>query len=260
MAFNDAIGRLSRRLLAGMVQRTWKWVRDTGMITAGTPAGRRFGALGAGSSIAFPPGTLFGEPWIRIGADTMVGAEITLSAGMVPGVDLGPSPVVLIGSGCTIGRGTHIVGHKRIEIGDNVFTGPYVYITDQNHAYTDPHTPIGRQWPIDEPVRIGDGSWLGAGAVVLPGTTLGRNCVVAAGAVVRGTYGDHCVLAGAPAKVVRRWDEAEGWQPPLRGLQAERAAAEAALLAAAADDGAVRAVPLESADAPSNGSRPHRGG
>ena len=41
-----------------------------------------------------------------------------------------------------IGRGSHIVAHHSIEIGDDVFTGPYVYITDQNHSYTDTETPM----------------------------------------------------------------------------------------------------------------------
>ena len=47
--------------------------------------------------------------------------------------------------------------------------------------------------------------------VVLPGTRMGRNTVVAAGAVVRGTFPDHCVLAGVPAKIVRRYVPGSGW-------------------------------------------------
>ena len=43
-----------------------------------------------------------------------------------------------IGDRCVIGRGSHIVAHYSIVIGDDVFTGPYVYITDQNHGYADP--------------------------------------------------------------------------------------------------------------------------
>jgi hypothetical protein len=65
-------------------------------------------------------------------------------------------------------------------------------------------------------VEIGPGCWIGTGAVILPGARIGRNVVVAAGAVVRGTVPDHAVVAGAPARVVRRWTPDEGWQPPLR--------------------------------------------
>ncbi len=58
---------------------------------------------------------------------------------------------------------------RLVMIGDDVWTGPYVYITDQNHGYEDLATPIGRQFPVNRPVRVGSGSWLGAGAIVLPG-------------------------------------------------------------------------------------------
>ena len=52
--------------------------------------------------------------------------------------------------------------------------------------------------------------------MILPGARIGRNVVVAAGAVVRGEVPDHAVVAGAPARVVRRWTPEDGWQPPLR--------------------------------------------
>ena len=53
--------------------------------------------------------------------------------------------------------------------------------------------------------------------MILPGARLGRNVVVAAGAVVRGEVPDYAVVAGAPARIVRRWEPGTGWQPPLRG-------------------------------------------
>jgi serine acetyltransferase len=58
-------------------------------------------------------------------------------------------------------------------------------------------------------VAIGAGSWLGTGAVILPGTRIGRQTVVAAGAVVRGEFPGHCVLAGVPARVVRTFAPGE---------------------------------------------------
>ena len=83
---------------------------------------------------------------------------------MAPGQTMDVDPVVRIGERCSIGRGSHIVGHRSIEIGDDVTSGPYVYVTDQNHVYTDVEAPIGRQWPVEDPVVIGAGSWLGADA------------------------------------------------------------------------------------------------
>jgi acetyltransferase-like isoleucine patch superfamily enzyme len=136
-------------------------------------------------------------------------------------------PVLQIGDRCVIGRGSHIVAHHSLVIGDDVFTGPYVYITDQNHGYANPDEPIGRQMPHNAAVRIGSGSWLGAGAVVLPGACIGRNVVVAAGSVVRGTVPDRCVVAGVPARVVRQYAPGGGWlrsgpSAPLAGPAPER--------------------------------------
>ena len=119
-----------------------------------------------------------------------------------------------VGDHCVIGRGSHIIAHHSIVIGNDVFTGPYVYITDQNHGYADPDVPIGRQWPSNTAVSIGPGTWLGAGVIVLPGAQIGRNVVVAAGSVVRGLVPDRCVIAGVPAKVVREYVAGDGWSRP----------------------------------------------
>jgi carbonic anhydrase/acetyltransferase-like protein (isoleucine patch superfamily) len=192
------------------------------MITAGTPGGRAFKRFGRGSVMTFPPGALFGEHAIEVGQDTLIGQQVSLTAGMMPGQDLLGLTVLSIGDRCVIGRGSHVVAHESVTIGDDVWTGPYIYITDQNHGYQDPDTPIGRQLPVNRPVSIGAGSWLGAGAIILPGTVIGRNVVVAAGSVVRGEVPDHCVVAGVPARVIRARAPG-GWQSPLaRQRDAER--------------------------------------
>ncbi len=205
-------GRTWRGLTQRAVHWAWRAAHDAGAVTADSPAGRRFAAFGTGSVLVFPTGAIFGEPWIEIGADTLVGQQVTLSAGTVPGQQLGPAALLRVGDRCVIGRGSHIVAHQRIDIGDDVFTGPYVYITDQNHGYADPDIPIGRQWPANAPVSIGAGSWLGAGAIVLPGSCLGRNVVVGAGSVVRGVFPGHCLVAGVPARIIRTYVPGGGWQ------------------------------------------------
>jgi acetyltransferase-like isoleucine patch superfamily enzyme len=210
-------GRPWRGLTQRAVHWAWRRARDAGAVTGDSPAGRRFAAFGDGSVLAFPPGAIFGEAWIEIGSGTVVGQHVSISAGIVPGQDLGPASLLRIGDGCVIGRGSHIVAHQRVDIGDDVFTGPYVYITDQNHGYADPDVPIGRQWPANAPVSIGAGSWLGAGAIVLPGSCIGRHVVVGAGSVVRGRVPDHCVVAGVPARIVRSYVAGDGWRPMRDG-------------------------------------------
>ncbi len=200
-----------RRALSAGIQWGTEWLADAGAIGPDDRRGRRFGALGHNSCLAFPQGALFNERYVRIGEATVVGPHASITVGMAPGQQMPTDPVITIGDRCVIGRGSHIVGHWSIEIGDDIQTGPYVYVTDQNHVYADPDVPIGRQWPVEASVRIGSGSWLGAHAVVLPGASIGRGVVVAAGAVVRGEVPDHCVVAGVPAKVVRRFVAGRGW-------------------------------------------------
>jgi serine acetyltransferase len=217
MVWRQSLGRRRRAFIAGIVQNAWRRVQQAGTVTAESPAGRRFAAFGAHSLMAFPTGAVYGEQWIEVGDQCMIAELVTLCAGMAPGHDLGPDPVLRIGDRCVIGRGSHIVAHKSIEIGDDVFTGPYVYVTDQNHSYADLDVPVGRQWPVNSGVRIGAGTWLGTGAVILPGANIGRNVVVAAGAVVRGAVPDYAVVGGVPAKVIREYVAGSGWSAPQAG-------------------------------------------
>ena len=119
-------------------------------------------------------------------------------------------PVVCIGDRCLVGRGSGIVGHLSIEIGDDVWTGHHVFITDQNHGYANLDIPVSMQSMPERPVRIGSGSWLGHGTVVLPGTTIEAHVVVGANSVVRGEIPPYCVVAGNPAKVIKRLDHSGG--------------------------------------------------
>jgi acetyltransferase-like isoleucine patch superfamily enzyme len=205
-----------RRLVSRAVHRGWKWIQEAGAVSAEHPGPLRFGRIGAGSRLAFPLGTVFGERSIHLGAHCVIGEHVTLTVGMMPGCELGPDPVLTLGDGVVLGRGSHVIADAAVTIGSDTYCGPYVYITSTNHSYDDPHTPVGKQWPRSSPVSVGPGCWLGTGAVVLPGARIGRNVVVAAGAVVRGEVADHSVVAGAPAKVVRSWDPENGWQPPMR--------------------------------------------
>ena len=186
------------------------------MISPDDRAGRRFRSMGAASGMCFPPGAVYGEYWISIGAETMLAPHVSLGVGLpTEKLDRDAPPVIVIGSRCIVGRGSHIVGRRSIVIDDDVMTGPNVYITDHNHTYEDPAMPIGKQFPESAPVRIGAGSWIGAGASVLPGADIGRNVTVAAGSVVTGAVPDHCVVAGAPARIVRRYDaDTATWVPP----------------------------------------------
>lgn len=192
-----------RRLASDALNRAWELVTDWGAIRPETRRAHRFRTFGAGSAVCFPAAALFGERYIEIGTGSVIGPYASLSAGVSPAHDLGDRTVVSIGDRCLIGKGTGIVGHEHVEIGDDVFTGHHVYITDANHGYADPSLPIGRQFAPSRPVTIGAGSWLGHGTIVLPGASIGAHVVVGAGSVVTGHLPDHCVAVGNPARVVR---------------------------------------------------------
>jgi acetyltransferase-like isoleucine patch superfamily enzyme len=179
-----------------------EWLSRRAAIMPTSRRAARFAAYGSGSIICFPPAALFGEAAIRIGDDTLIGPYVSLSAGMVPGQSLISDRIVTIGDRCLIGRQSSIVGHFEIVIEDDVFFGPNVYVTDQNHATSDSSLPIGRQSAGEKAVRIGAGSWLGANVVVLPGVTIGRHVAIGAGSIVTKDIPDHATAVGNPARVL----------------------------------------------------------
>ena len=120
-------------------------------------------------------------------------------------------PRLRIGDRVELGRDMVIACIGLIEIGDEVLTGDRVFIGDTYHDYRALDVPVSRQQMVDpKPVRIGPGAFLGVGAIVLPGVTVGENGYVGAGAVVTRDVPDHSVVVGNPARVIRRWDTASG--------------------------------------------------
>ena len=194
----------AKRAVGEVIQRGRDLAIAWAAIGPDTVRGRRFGSFGRGSVICFPHAALMNERFIHIGSDTLIGPYAALSAGMAPGQQCVTDRVVSIGDRCLIGRGSSIVGHLSITIGDDVWTGPHVYITDQNHGYDDRTVPISQQHQPERPVTIGDGSWLGTGTVVLPGAEIGEHVVIGANSVVSGTIPAYSVAVGAPARVIKR--------------------------------------------------------
>ncbi len=200
-----------RRYLGESIRRWRRYANEVATVGPDDDYAKEFFYFGQRAALMAPQGVIYNERYLSIGDESLIGPNVCLTAGINADQIMLATPTVSIGRRCVIGRGSHIVGHWSIELGDEIQTGPYVYITDQNHAYEDLDIPVGWQAPIEGAVKIGSGSWLGANVVILPGTTLGRNTTVAAGAVVRGSFPDHVVLGGVPAKVLRHYDESEGW-------------------------------------------------
>lgn len=204
-----------RTWIGDTIANCWKSLSTLAAIGPDSRRAKRFGAFGDHSIICFPPTTIFNEQYIHIGSNTMIGEHVALSAGMMPGQLCVTNPVVKIGDRCLIGRGSGIVGHYSIDIGNDVWTGHHVYITDQNHAYQQIDVPISQQTQPERAVAIGDGSWIGYGSVILPGSIIGKHVAIGANSVVTGMIPDYSVAVGAPAKVIKQFVPGDGWKPAM---------------------------------------------
>lgn len=122
------------------------------------------------------------------------------------------SPEIRIGNDVAIGQNLHCTCTNSVTIGDHACLTAHVTITDTHHSYEDIGVPIVDNPLASDPVSIGPSSFIANGAVILPGTQIGRHSFVGANSVVKGRFGDYCVIVGAPARVVRRYDpEKQEW-------------------------------------------------
>jgi acetyltransferase-like isoleucine patch superfamily enzyme len=106
-----------------------------------------------------------------------------------------------IGKNVIINKGATILSPGKVEIEDNVLIGPEVKIATVDHDFYDRHNLLhfGK-------VTIKENAWIGIGAIICPGVTIGRNAVVAAGAVVTKDVPDNVVVGGNPARFIKELD------------------------------------------------------
>lgn len=98
-----------------------------------------------------------------------------------------------------VGEFTHIRANGGLRIGSRVLIAAHVTITTREHPVALPRWGVTK----DAPIVIEDDVWIGAGAIVLPGVTIGQGAVVAAGAVVTASVDPFTVVAGVPARPIK---------------------------------------------------------
>lgn len=114
-----------------------------------------------------------------------------------------PHSGISIGRRSLIGEGCILRGQGGIAIGDDVYLGTLVQMLAVNHVFADTSRPVSHQGITAQGITVGDGAWIGSGAIILDGVRIGRNSVVGAGAVVTKDIPDYSVAVGNPARVVR---------------------------------------------------------
>lgn len=167
-----------------------------------------FGALGR--SIRLEPGLrIEGAEGIALGDRVTIDRDAWLHVqhGFADGLRL------TIGSDSYVGMRACITAARRVELGDWSYVAHHTYITDHNHAYADPSRPIAHQG-LATPgyVVIGKSVWVGVGAALIGahGLTIGDNAVIGANAVVIDDVPPATVVAGNPARPVKRFDFERG--------------------------------------------------
>jgi maltose O-acetyltransferase len=110
---------------------------------------------------------------------------------------------VRIGRNCAINPGVFILGMSGIEIGDDVVLSARCMLIDGT-LNSRASASSGNRVYVDKPIRIEDGAWIGAGAIVLPGVVIGSQSIVGAGSVVTKSVPPLTVVAGNPARFLRK--------------------------------------------------------
>jgi acetyltransferase-like isoleucine patch superfamily enzyme len=138
---------------------------------------------------------------IRIGDKTLVMHGSVLHVYNFRGI---PHSGIQIGNHSLIGEYNVIRGQGGVRIGNRVYTSPMVQIVAVNHIFEDPNRSFVEQGITARGITIEDDVWIGSGAVITDGVTIGKGSVIAAGSIVIHDVEPHTVVAGNPARFIRR--------------------------------------------------------
>ena len=137
------------------------------------------------------------NPDLYIGDDVLIWSHYRTT-------HLGGTGRLALGNRVFLNAGVVVLSFVDIEIGDDVALASEVFVTDSdNHA-------LGAEPVRQAPIKVGAGSWIATRSIILPGVHIGNRAVVAAGSVVTDDVDDDTLVAGVPARPVRRIDYPPG--------------------------------------------------
>ncbi len=158
---------------------------------------------------------------LRTGRGVRAGGGIEWPLGNVRNIELGDkvglgkrgwvylplnnrSAKIKIGSGTSVGNDFVITANNSIEIGRDCLLSYRVTVMDHSHITGAGISPVTSDLTPGQPVGIGDKCFIGCNVVIMPGVKLGENCVVGANSVVTKSFEAGSVIAGAPARLLRK--------------------------------------------------------
>ena len=142
------------------------------------------------------------EFWLTDGALLEIGSRCTIQNYAFFQLTK-PNPKVYIGDDTVIGRHCMITAKNLIRIGNNVLMGAYVQVIDSNHGVAK-GSIIREQCATIEQVIIEDDVWIGAGAKILSGITIGQGTIIGANAVVTSDIPPYSIVGGVPARLIKQ--------------------------------------------------------
>ncbi|SHL93537.1 Coenzyme F420 hydrogenase/dehydrogenase, beta subunit C-terminal domain [Fibrobacter sp. UWB7] len=169
--------------------------------------------LGGGTNFSMGENIVMNNPQcVFLGDKVGVGANTYLGP-VTSYMGVAYNPKIIIGDGTWVGKNCSLAAIDRVEIGKNVLFAGHVHITDHSHGYEDITKPMNVQRLTSKgPVIIEDDCWLGFSSEILSGVHIGKHCVVAARAVVTKDVPAYSIVAGNPARVIKKYDmESKKW-------------------------------------------------
>jgi acetyltransferase-like isoleucine patch superfamily enzyme len=179
---------------------------------------RLLGACGRG--VVFGQHVVLRHPGkIRIGDDVVIDDNCLLdakgdsNAGIVigSGVFIGRNTIlsckngdIVVGDRANIGFNCEVFSASRVTLGPDALLAAYCYIVGGDHDFSDVSKPVLAQGRTSAGVEVGEGVWMGAGAKVLDGVSVGAHAIIGAQAVVKDPVPDHAIAVGIPAKIIGR--------------------------------------------------------
>lgn len=148
-----------------------------------------------------------GKPTFLSGVSKMV---IHKRVRIFPGLRaevIGNNAELVINEDVAIAQNVHLTSAGKLVIGSQTTILANVFITNIEHPYEDITTPTSKQPFIIKDTIIGEQCFIGIGASIQAGTILGKHCIVGTNAVVRGNFPDYCVIAGVPAKIIKKYNQ-----------------------------------------------------